>query len=166
MDATEVEVVPGHRRQLLVSGARREEEGRGGEDWRARVVVRGVVDVEVDADATDDTALVAAPTPPPVPPPALARIAAREKPPSWSGALLLLLARGGRRRTNSALSQRAMSRKNSGKSGEILVFFLFPLQKTSTSTCTLFLSLSRFFGLKIDVFVFFTIYYYLSLKRE
>ena len=70
VDAAEVEVVPGHRRQLSPVG-REEEEGR------AIGVVRGVVDV----DATDDAAAAAAAPPPPPPPPAplAARIEARER---------------------------------------------------------------------------------------
>ena len=108
VDAIEVEVVSGHRRQLQVSGAR-ENAGRGGGDWRARVV-RGVVDDVVVVDATDPEPVVA-PTPP-VPPPALARIAARGRP--AGGGVASLLATG-KRRTNSSLSLSSKNTSNERK---------------------------------------------------
>lgn len=103
VDAVEVEVVPGHRRQPRASGARENDGGRGG-DWRARVVVRGDV-VVVAANATDTEEPVgAAPIPPPAPPPpALARIAAKRAP-QLEGGVASLRATGGQKKKTNYLS--------------------------------------------------------------
>lgn len=117
VDAVEVEVVPGHRRQLRASGARENDGGRGG-DWRARVVVRGDV-VVVAANATDTEEPVgAAPIPPPVPPPpALARIAAKRAP-QLEGGRCFSPCHGGAKEENQlplSLSTPAKARKSSRK---------------------------------------------------